>query len=351
MIRSRSWRCPPAGPDEMQVSLRYGDGSLATITYLTNAHRRFPKETFEVSSGGRTARLDNFRRTTVWAGARALGSVGISVHRTRVSARRSRPSSHAVRTGGPMPISLDSLAATTRATLAAAAPLSRIDTPQTVTLGVRPEGCLRRPVMNSVELEWRLRRLSKMSASEVRWRISDHVRRRRWASRQIMPECPPAVLGHPFVEAPGAPWDSVRDATFPTLSFRGTAAGRSRRGCVAEVIAAADEILAGQWELLGSLREDMEDPDWFFDPVTGRRAPQVDYCFNVNHRSEDVTGNVKQIWELSRMHHLTVLAAAFASRATSAMPNAPPPISVPGGLRTRSSLACTGRAESRPGYG
>ena len=56
----------------------------------------------------------------------------------------------------------------------------------------------------------------------------------------------------------------------------------------------------------------MEDPDWFFDPVTGRRAPQFDYCFKVNHRSEDVTGNVKQIWELSRMHHLTVLAAAFS---------------------------------------
>ena len=78
------------------------------------------------------------------------------------------------------------------------------------------------------------------------------------------------------------------------------------------VIAAADEILAGRWELLGAVRQDMEDPDWFFDPVTGTRAPQADYCFKVNHRSEDVTGNVKQIWELSRMHHLTVLAAAFA---------------------------------------
>ena len=67
------------------MSLRYGDGSLATITYLTNAHRRFPKETFEVSSGGRTARLDNFKRATVWSGAHAA-SVGIWVHRTRASA-------------------------------------------------------------------------------------------------------------------------------------------------------------------------------------------------------------------------------------------------------------------------
>ena len=64
--------------------------------------------------------------------------------------------------------------------------------------------------------------------------------------------------------------------------------------------------------MLGAVRRDMKDPDWFFDPVTGRRAPQADYCFRVNHRSEDVTGNVKQIWELSRMHHLTVLAAAYA---------------------------------------
>ena len=41
------------------------------MTYLTNVHRKFPKETFEASSGGRTARLDNFRRATVWSGARA----------------------------------------------------------------------------------------------------------------------------------------------------------------------------------------------------------------------------------------------------------------------------------------
>ncbi len=106
-------------PDEAQVSLRYGDGSLATITYLTNAHRRFPKETFEASSGGRTARLDNFRRATVWSGSR-----------TRVRRQLGSPDKgqsaeikafiDSVRTGGPMPISLDSLAATTRATFAAA---------------------------------------------------------------------------------------------------------------------------------------------------------------------------------------------------------------------------------------
>ena len=138
-----------------------------------------------------------------------------------------------------------------------------------------------------------------------------------------------------------------RFARFPSGEVLQAVPAEVRRS----VIAAADEILAGQWQLLGAVRQDMEDPDWFFDPVTGKRAPQVDYCFKVNHRSEDVTGNVKQIWELSRMHHLTVLAAAFSLSGDERYANAPPPISVPGGLRTRSSPACTGRAESRPGYG
>ena len=107
-----------AGADEVQVSLRYGDGSLATVTYLTNVHRKFPKETFEVSSGGRTARLDNFRRATVWSGARARVSRHLGSPDKGQSAQI-KAFIDAVRTGGPMPISLESLTATTRATLAA----------------------------------------------------------------------------------------------------------------------------------------------------------------------------------------------------------------------------------------
>ncbi len=110
---------PAAGPDEVQVSLRYGDGSLATITYLTNAHRRFPKETFEVSAGGRTARLDNFRRTTVWSGSRPRVRRPFGPPDKGQSAQI-QAFLDSVRTGGPMPISLESLTATTRATLVAA---------------------------------------------------------------------------------------------------------------------------------------------------------------------------------------------------------------------------------------
>jgi predicted dehydrogenase/NADPH:quinone reductase-like Zn-dependent oxidoreductase len=107
-----------AGADEVQVSLRYGDGSLAIVTYLTNMHRKFPKETFEASSGGRTARLDNFRRASVWTGARARVSRHLGAPDKGQSAEI-KAFIDAVRTDGPMPISLESLTATTRATLAA----------------------------------------------------------------------------------------------------------------------------------------------------------------------------------------------------------------------------------------
>ena len=164
--------------------------------------------------------------------------------------------------------------------------------------------------MNSVELQWRLQRLSKMSASEVKWRVSEQVRRRRWTSRQVIPEVPPQSWALPYAPQE-APWNSSRDPQFrpfPSEEMRHAIPDEARK----RVIAAAEEILAGRWQILGASREDMVDPDWFFDPLTGKRAPQVDYCFKVNHRSEDVTGNVKQVWELSRMHHLTVLAAAFS---------------------------------------
>ena len=119
VTRSRSPPWPVATTRDLHVVLRYADGSLASITYVTNGHARFPKETFEASSGGRSARLDNFKRATVWSGRRrrsnrALGAPNKG-QRAEIDAFLKARS-----TGGPMPISLSSLAATTRATLAAA---------------------------------------------------------------------------------------------------------------------------------------------------------------------------------------------------------------------------------------
>lgn len=102
---------------DLHVVLRYDNGSVASIDYLTQGHPRFPKETIEVSAGGRTAKLDNFAKATLWSGRgskskRARGRVD------KGQANQIDAFLHAVRTGGPMPISWSSLVTTTAATLA-----------------------------------------------------------------------------------------------------------------------------------------------------------------------------------------------------------------------------------------
>jgi predicted dehydrogenase len=105
------------GRGDVQATFRFGNGATGTIAYLTGGNARFPKETMDVTGGGRSARLDNFREATVWAGS------GKSAAKARGGQDKGQQSEmkafvEAVRTGGPMPISAESLLATTRATIA-----------------------------------------------------------------------------------------------------------------------------------------------------------------------------------------------------------------------------------------
>ncbi|MGA8682742.1 MAG: bi-domain-containing oxidoreductase [Acidimicrobiales bacterium] len=104
-------------PSDLIVSLLFDNGAIASLSYVTNGNSRFPKEIFEASAAGRSARLDNFRSATVWGGSprrtrRSFGAVDKG-QRGQLEAFVA-----SVRTGGPMPIDLASLVATTRATLA-----------------------------------------------------------------------------------------------------------------------------------------------------------------------------------------------------------------------------------------
>jgi hypothetical protein len=79
-------------------------------------------------------------------------------------------------------------------------------------------------------------------------------------------------------------------------------------------------LLEGRWEFLGVWRTDLAAPDWYLDPITGHRAPRKKRSFRINTRSETETGNVKQVWELSRHQHLTLLAAAWFVTGDEAYP-------------------------------
>ncbi|MEW2512496.1 alginate lyase family protein [Streptomyces sp. NPDC046870] len=138
---------------------------------------------------------------------------------------------------------------------------------------------------------WYLRRLSRMGPREVAGRAGDAVRRRRW--RSAPPDCP-GVTGARFT------------AVLPAGAIAAVPADAAKR-----LVAEADRLMDGHAEFFGVVRDDLADPDWRYDPKTGRRAPQG-YAFDVPYRDEEAVGDIKQIWEPSRHQYLTVLAAAYA---------------------------------------
>ncbi|MBB1258551.1 heparinase II/III family protein [Streptomyces alkaliterrae] len=138
---------------------------------------------------------------------------------------------------------------------------------------------------------WYLRRLSRMGPAEIGGRVGDAVLRRRW--RSAPPACPEVTGGRFTAVLPAAALDAVP----PDAAKR--------------LIAEADRLMAGRAVFFGVERDDLADPDWWYDPKTGRRAP-AGHAFDVPYRDEDEVGDIKQIWEPSRHQYLTVLAAAHA---------------------------------------
>jgi predicted dehydrogenase/threonine dehydrogenase-like Zn-dependent dehydrogenase len=103
--------------DDVQATVRFQNGSSSTITYVTGGNSRYPKETLDAAAGGRSARLDNFRQAAIWAGRHR------STTRSRSGPDKGQRAEldhfvQACRTSGPMPIPVESLVTTTRATLA-----------------------------------------------------------------------------------------------------------------------------------------------------------------------------------------------------------------------------------------
>jgi predicted dehydrogenase/threonine dehydrogenase-like Zn-dependent dehydrogenase len=112
-----------ANEGDVHATLGFDDGSIGTISYLTSNNPKVPKEFFDGSAAGRSARLDNFRTASVWSRRRRhTDRSPIKVDKGQRAELDAFVS--ALRDGRPMPIALPSLAATTRATLAIARSLA-----------------------------------------------------------------------------------------------------------------------------------------------------------------------------------------------------------------------------------
>ncbi len=146
---------------------------------------------------------------------------------------------------------------------------------------------------------WKVRRLRAMSLQEIGLRAVRMVRERV----APLPKEPPEQSWRRWVR-PEADWLTElpkRLALYPDCL---PDALRER------LIAEADELLAGKWQLFGYEVRLADPPDWNLNPVLGKAwmsapAKQMDY------RRIDVAGGVKYVWELSRHQPLLRLAQAY----------------------------------------
>ena len=103
--------------DDVQVTMRFQNGTSGLITYITTGNVRFPKETMDASGGGRSARLDNFRKASVWAG-RSHNTIRARGGQDKGQRAELELFIEASVGAAAMPIPVESLVATTKATIA-----------------------------------------------------------------------------------------------------------------------------------------------------------------------------------------------------------------------------------------
>lgn len=102
-------------PDSVMISLQFADGSIASIQYLSNGSKAFPKERIEIFCDGKILALDNFRKL------HAFGWTGFkSMHLLRQDKGQLacvQSFVKALEQGGPPPIPFEELEEVARVTL------------------------------------------------------------------------------------------------------------------------------------------------------------------------------------------------------------------------------------------
>ena len=99
--------------DCVSIQLGFADGSMATIHYLANGSKDFPKERIEVFSGGKVLTCDNFRKSAEIGGKGKLKTSSQDKgHAAELTAFIS-----SIRFGGKWPIPADELLEVSRVTI------------------------------------------------------------------------------------------------------------------------------------------------------------------------------------------------------------------------------------------
>ncbi len=151
-------------------------------------------------------------------------------------------------------------------------------------------------------IAWYVARLKNMSAAEVTHRVVEKAKKVRARGR---------LEGWARYET-----GEVGVGRLPGFAEALKDAAPEMRALVAK---AAGAVMGGHFSSLSQDWPRFEipatgDPIWHLDPVTGQYWPADQYCFDVGYRGAKDIGDVKYVWEFSRLQFLQPVAAhAFLS--------------------------------------
>lgn len=137
------------------------------------------------------------------------------------------------------------------------------------------------------DIGWRLARLRAMGPSELAYRLGWEIKKARWRARTHWSS--PPMIG---MQAPHAQPLSVLP-----------------REAVSGLLFAADQILRGEHRFLGQPLP-FGPTNWHRDPVSGLVAP-IGFGPDINYRDAAIAGDARTLWEVNRLQHAELLAAAF----------------------------------------
>jgi polar amino acid transport system substrate-binding protein len=114
-VRVFAEELPTGSGQDISITIRLSNGSVAVIQYLTRGDSSVAKEYMEMFGGGRAAQLDNYR--TLYVGQSNRLKKHRLFNQAKGHAEEMAAFVDAVKTGGPMPIDLETILAVTEATL------------------------------------------------------------------------------------------------------------------------------------------------------------------------------------------------------------------------------------------
>lgn len=133
-----------------------------------------------------------------------------------------------------------------------------------------------------------------MDFKEVLFRLKLHVKKKVWKLRK--PTFEPQIQYEQIDPDRNPLVRTSSNSAFPIST-------------TSKVLQEADRYLMHKWGFFGlDLIE--SEINWHVDPQSGIRSP-TRFGFDINHRDEQLVGNIKNTWEKNRHHHLTILALAF----------------------------------------